>query len=73
MTESPEPLLVESQGPDPGLGRSLSSVDVLVPGLLRQGLASGFRGAQRSRVPSRLLLQPNTNLPVAGKNPFNTQ
>jgi hypothetical protein len=73
MTLSPDSLMVEFPGPV-----RVSGEPCLLPVSFCQdsfGNASRqvFEAPERSRVPSRSLLQPGTRLPVTGKKRFNTQ
>jgi hypothetical protein len=73
MTVLPDFLLVEFPGPDPDLRRSLPSVDVFAPRLLRRTLPSGFPGARRISRPLAPTASASPGRSATGKKRFNTQ
>lgn len=73
MKPSRNPIPVRCLGPDGGPGRSLPAPDVLLAGLLRPRLSSGFRNALKishSLVPA---ISARADGSVENKTRFNTQ
>jgi len=73
MKASRDPIPVRFPSPDPGPARSLPALEVLLAGLLRPCLASGFRNALKIPHSVAPAVSARGDSRVAGKTRFNTQ